>query len=78
MRSVNMHEAKTHLSRLVDEVARTGEVYVICRNGDALAELRACSCQKDPLVASPRLKVVLHEDAALPLEPEDWPDAFSP
>ena len=30
MRQVNMHEAKTHLSRLVDE-AVAGEPFVICK-----------------------------------------------
>jgi hypothetical protein len=43
-------------------------VYVICRNGDAVAELRACLPQKDPVVTNPRLKVSLHEDAASPIE----------
>lgn len=75
MKTINMHEAKTHLSRLVDEVERKGEVYVICRNGTAVAELRAVSIPKDVLEADPRLAVILHEDAVLPLEPEDWPEA---
>lgn len=32
MRHVNMHEAKTYLSRLVDEAA-AGEAFVICKAG---------------------------------------------
>jgi prevent-host-death family protein len=32
MRQVNMHEAKTHLSRLVDQAA-AGEPFVICKAG---------------------------------------------
>ena len=32
MRRVNMHEAKTHLSRLVEEAA-AGEAFVICKAG---------------------------------------------
>lgn len=32
MRTVNMHEAKTHLSRLVDQAAR-GESFVIAKSG---------------------------------------------
>ena len=32
MRQVNMHEAKTHLSRLVEEAA-AGESFVICKAG---------------------------------------------
>ena len=32
MRQVNMHEAKTHLSQLVEEAA-AGEAFVICKAG---------------------------------------------
>lgn len=32
MRQVNMHEAKTHLSRLVEEAA-AGQPFVICKAG---------------------------------------------
>ena len=78
MKTINMHEAKTHLSRVVDEVSRTGEVYVICRNGEPVAELRAITVNRDPLAADPRLKVVFKDDPARPLEPEDWPAAFDP
>jgi prevent-host-death family protein len=39
MRTVNIHEAKTHLSRLVDEVARLGEPVVIARAGKPVAKV---------------------------------------
>lgn len=39
MTKVNVHEAKTHLSRYLDRVAR-GEVIVICKRNVAIAELR--------------------------------------
>ena len=38
MREINLHFAKTHLSRLVDE-ALAGEEVVIARNGTALVKL---------------------------------------
>ena len=38
METVNIHEAKTHLSRLVEEVAAGGEV-VIAKNGVPRARL---------------------------------------
>lgn len=76
MKSVNMHEAKTQLSRLVEEAELTGEVFVICRNGNPVAELRALAACPDPLAVDPGLAVVFHEDPASPLEPEDWPGAF--
>ncbi len=40
MRTVNMHEAKTHLSRLVEGAAR-GEPFVIARAGKPLAKVLA-------------------------------------
>jgi len=42
MKTVNIHEAKTHLSRLLARVAK-GERVVIARNGVPIAELRAVS-----------------------------------
>ena len=38
MRSVNIHEAKTHLSRLL-ELVELGEPIVIARNGKPLARI---------------------------------------
>lgn len=40
MRTVNMHEAKTHLSRLVDAAAR-GEPFVIAKSGKPLVKVTA-------------------------------------
>ncbi len=40
MRTVNVHEAKTTLSKLLDEVERGGRI-IIARNGEPVAELRA-------------------------------------
>jgi prevent-host-death family protein len=38
MRTVNIHEAKTHLSRLVDEAAK-GEPFIIARAGKPLVKV---------------------------------------
>jgi prevent-host-death family protein len=48
MHTVNIHHAKTHLSRLVDEVAAGGEV-IIAKAGRPVARLV-------PLAESPRPK----------------------
>ncbi|WP_255143016.1 type II toxin-antitoxin system Phd/YefM family antitoxin [Synechococcus sp. EJ6-Ellesmere] len=40
MRQVNMHEAKTHLSRLV-EAAAAGEGFVICKAGRPMVRVTA-------------------------------------
>lgn len=36
--TVNVHEAKTHLSRILDEV-RAGSTYVLAKNGEPYARL---------------------------------------
>jgi prevent-host-death family protein len=38
MKKVNIHEAKTHLSRLVDEAAN-GEPFIIAKNGKPVAKV---------------------------------------
>ena len=73
MKTINMHEAKTRLSKVVEEIQRTGEVYLICRNGEPLAELRRYQPARNPPEADPDLAVVFHEDPSLPLDPADWP-----
>jgi antitoxin (DNA-binding transcriptional repressor) of toxin-antitoxin stability system len=40
MKRVNIHEAKTHLSRYLAQL-EPGEVLVICKNNQPVAELRA-------------------------------------
>ena len=42
MRQVNMHEAKTHLSRLVEEAA-AGESFVICKAGRPMVRVTPLS-----------------------------------
>lgn len=44
MRTVNMHEAKTHLSRLVDAAAK-GEPFVIARAGKPLVKVVAIGAE---------------------------------
>ncbi len=76
MKTINMHEAKTNLSKVVAELSRTHGVYVICRNGKPVAELRAYVPAKNVLRANPKLKVRFKEDPSRPLDPRDWPEAF--
>jgi len=40
MRTVNIHEAKTHLSRLVDEAAN-GKSFIIAKSGKPVAKVTA-------------------------------------
>jgi antitoxin (DNA-binding transcriptional repressor) of toxin-antitoxin stability system len=40
MKRINIHEAKTHLSRHLAQL-KPGEVLLICKNNEPVAELRA-------------------------------------
>lgn len=72
MISVNTHEAKTRLSKLLEAVEKKGELVRICRNGKPVAELRAIRKLSNPFKQDPKLKVEILEDPTLPLDPEDW------
>ena len=52
MRRVNMHEAKTHLSRLVDEAA-AGDSFLICKAGKPMVRVTPID---EPCVESPPLR----------------------
>ncbi|MGH7945768.1 MAG: type II toxin-antitoxin system Phd/YefM family antitoxin, partial [Opitutaceae bacterium] len=39
MKSVNVHEAKTQFSGLLAEIEAKGSGFVICRNGEPVADL---------------------------------------
>ncbi|EAQ68027.1 prevent-host-death family protein [Synechococcus sp. RS9909] len=54
MRKVNMHEAKTHLSRLVDEAA-AGESFLICKAGQAMVQVTPLDAKASQQTAKPRL-----------------------
>lgn len=49
MRSVNIHQAKTHLSRLVEEAAR-GEPFIIAKAGKPLVKVVPLEESNQPAV----------------------------
>jgi antitoxin (DNA-binding transcriptional repressor) of toxin-antitoxin stability system len=71
MKTVNTHEAKTHLSRILEEVEK-GEVYVISRNGVPVAELRKRTqrprSKPDPVLSRLRINYDPVED----LQEDEW------
>jgi prevent-host-death family protein len=68
MKSVNVHEAKTHLSRLLERVER-GEEVVISRAGTPVAKLVAVAASKRILGADRgRVRIASDFDAPLPDE----------
>ena len=75
MRKVNIYEAKTHLSQLV-EAAAAGEEIVIARAGKPLARLvplRDGKAPRTPGCLAGRFRVAADFDAPLP---DDMAEAF--
>lgn len=75
MEPVNVHEAKTHLSRLLDRVAR-GEEVTIAKAGRPIAKLVPLRPKIDRRVpGSARGRIRMGEDFDAPL-PDDFRRAF--
>ncbi len=68
-KSVGVHEAKTHLSRLLDDVA-LGEEVVITRRGEPAARLVAIRRATKRAFGMDRGRLVVPEDFDAPLESE--------
>jgi prevent-host-death family protein len=75
MKTVNVHEAKTHFSRLIASVETTNQSFVICRNGEPVADLvphrRASRIKPHPLLRN----VKIGYDPIEPLTTDEWPQA---
>ena len=69
MKTVNVHEAKTHLSRLLEEV-EAGQEVVIARAGRPVARLMPLASQRPPR----RLGILAGRYAV----PEDWDAPLPP
>lgn len=68
MSAVNVHEAKTHLSRLLDRVSR-GEEIVIARSGDPVAKLVPYTPPpREPGRLKGKIRIAPDFDAPLPEE----------
>ena len=75
MQTINIHEAKTHLSKLVEEVSK-GQEIVIAKSGKPMARLTGISPAKP--VRKPgflKSKIRIAEDFDAPL-PDDILSAF--
>ena len=71
---VGVHEAKTHLSRLLEDVAN-GEEVVITRRGRQVATLVKAPSSRERAFGMDEGRIVIGEDFDDPL-PEDMRDAF--
>lgn len=71
---MGVHEAKTHLSRLLERVA-AGEEIVIDRRGEPIARLTAITADRAPRFGTDRGAVVMGDDFDAPL-PEELASAL--
>jgi prevent-host-death family protein len=72
MIEVNIHEAKTHLSRLLAQV-EAGEEVTIARNGEPVAKLVAVpKPPKKRVLGADRGAVWISDDFDDPVDPETW------
>ncbi len=77
MKTVNLYEAKTHLSKLIAQIEVDGEIVVLCRNGKPVADIvphkpSGAVVQPDPELAGARYL----SDPSAPLDSSDWPEAL--
>lgn len=76
MKTLNIHETKTHLSTLLKEIEQNGESIVICRNGKPVADLTAHRRVTSRLELHPTLsKVEINYDPTEPASEDDWPES---
>ena len=72
MRVLNVHEAKTKLSSVLVEVEKTGARFLICRNGEPIAELVPHK-KKDRTKLHPVMhKIKVNYDPTEALTDEEW------
>ena len=69
MKRVNIHEAKTHFSRLVERAER-GEEIVIARAGRPVVRLVPIDQRRGRTLGGDRGRVVIADDFDAPLPPE--------
>ena len=80
MVTVNVHEAKTHLSRLLAQV-EAGEEVVIARNGKPVARLVTSTGLGKPTPDVLKGKIVIPDDLLEPLPEEElraWENTSQP
>ena len=78
MITVNIHQAKTQLSRLLAEVELHQEIIRICRHGRPVAELVPVRSKSvDPLTQHSELQgIEILCDITAPLSEDEWPSEF--
>ena len=76
MKTVNVHEAKTNFSSLLATVEDSSESFVICRNGEPVADLvphrRASRIKPHPVLR----RIKIQYDPVESVSEKEWPKRF--
>lgn len=75
MNKVNTHEAKTHLSEMLTQIKEHSVSYMICKNGEPVADL--IPHQKgDRMTPHPVMsRIALNYDPTEALTGDEWPES---
>jgi antitoxin (DNA-binding transcriptional repressor) of toxin-antitoxin stability system len=78
MKSVNVHYAKTQLSGLLAEIEDSGAEFVICRNGEPVADLvphKSPRKSRLSMAPDPKLGALKFDyDSTAEVSRADWPE----
>ena len=77
MKTINLYQAKTHLSKLIAQIEEDGEAVVLCRYGRPVAQIvphkpLGADVEPDPELAGAQYL----GDPCAPLDASDWPEAL--
>lgn len=72
MRVLNIHEAKTKLSSVLVEVEKSGARFLICRNGEPVAELIPHKKRTRTKVHPVMSKIKINYDPTETLTEDEW------
>lgn len=74
MNKVNIHDAKTHLSEMLAKVKESGATYLICKNGEPIADL-VPHRKTDRMKPHPVMgRIGIKYDPTEPLTSDEWPE----
>lgn len=78
MKSVNMLEAKTNLSKLIVFVEKNNASVIICRNGEPVAKISPIENKPNPLEIHSQLanSIEINYDPTEPLTDDEWPSEY--
>ena len=75
MISINIHEAKTHLSAVLARVEREGETAVVCRNGHPVADIVPHKHVDRRVPHAVMCRIRINYDPTEKLAEDEWPAA---